>query len=45
MIATALFALPSLQAAVKSGNFGPLRFSEKGTFQISIFEDLHFGES
>ncbi|RMZ13233.1 hypothetical protein D0860_02654 [Hortaea werneckii] len=23
----------------------PLRFSEDGTFQISIFEDLHFGEN
>jgi hypothetical protein len=22
----------------------PLRFTESGTFQISIFEDLHFGE-
>lgn len=26
-------------------SFGPLRFSDDGTFQISIFEDLHFGES
>jgi hypothetical protein len=23
----------------------PLRFEQDGTFQISIFEDLHFGES
>lgn len=23
----------------------PLRFTKDGTFQISIFEDLHFGES
>lgn len=23
----------------------PLRFTSDGTFQISIFEDLHFGES
>jgi hypothetical protein len=22
----------------------PLQFTENGTFQISIFEDLHFGE-
>jgi hypothetical protein len=22
----------------------PLRFTDNGTFQISIFEDLHFGE-
>jgi hypothetical protein len=26
-------------------DFGPLRFSPAGTFHISIFEDLHFGES
>ena len=25
--------------------FGPLQFQPDGTFQISIFEDLHFGES
>lgn len=25
--------------------FGPLTFNSDGTFQISIFEDLHFGES
>jgi len=24
---------------------GPLRFTPTGTFHISIFEDLHFGES
>ena len=23
----------------------PLRFTRDGTFQISVFEDLHFGES
>ena len=26
-------------------SFGPLQFNEDGTFQISILEDLHFGES
>lgn len=25
--------------------FGPLRFKADGTFQLAIFEDLHFGES
>jgi hypothetical protein len=25
--------------------FGPLQFQSDGTFQLSIFEDLHFGES
>ncbi|GAB1318196.1 Inactive purple acid phosphatase 16 [Madurella fahalii] len=26
-------------------DFGPLRFNSDGTFQICIFEDLHFGEN
>jgi hypothetical protein len=25
--------------------YKPLTFTENGTFQISVFEDLHFGES
>jgi hypothetical protein len=25
--------------------FGPLRFKPDGSFQLAIFEDLHFGES
>lgn len=44
---------PSLQAVLptrcaisnSSSSFGPLKFREDGTFQISVFEDLHFGES
>ncbi|KAH9909586.1 Metallo-dependent phosphatase [Xylariomycetidae sp. FL2044] len=28
-----------------SGPFGPLRLRPDGSFQISIFEDLHFGEN
>jgi hypothetical protein len=44
LIATTFFALPSMEAAVPQ-RFIPLRFSHDGTFQISIFEDLHFGES
>lgn len=28
-----------------SDPFGPLTFRADGTFQISVFEDLHFGES
>ncbi|KAJ5646955.1 hypothetical protein N7490_003327 [Penicillium lividum] len=40
----ALFALPSLQKAV-SKSFSPLKFAKDGTFQISILEDLHFGEN
>lgn len=45
------FIVPSLQAAFPkrstngSNSFGPLRFMRDGTFQIAIFEDLHFGES
>jgi hypothetical protein len=47
-----VFAVPSLQIVLprkyvnsSSTSFGPLQFSDDGTFQISIFEDLHFGES
>ncbi|KAJ0119667.1 calcineurin-like phosphoesterase [Diaporthe amygdali] len=44
---------PSLQAVLpaifpahtSSDIFGPLKFRDDGTFQISIFEDLHFGEN
>ncbi|KAF4122834.1 hypothetical protein GMORB2_7141 [Geosmithia morbida] len=28
-----------------TGQFGPLRFHDDGSFHISIFEDLHFGEN
>lgn len=38
--------LPTRYATSNSGSsFGPLKFREDGTFQLSIFEDLHFGES
>ncbi|KAK3686992.1 hypothetical protein LTR37_019244 [Vermiconidia calcicola] len=33
------------QTAVGNGGLGPLKFTSNGTFQISIFEDLHFGEN
>jgi hypothetical protein len=44
---------PSLEAVLPKrfgssnggGQLGPLKFQQDGTFQISIFEDLHFGES
>ena len=29
----------------KSQRLKPLTFTENGSFQISVFEDLHFGES
>lgn len=29
----------------RNESFGALKFAEDGTFQLSIFEDLHFGES
>ncbi|RYP11885.1 hypothetical protein DL767_011288 [Monosporascus sp. MG133] len=44
-------AVVPLEAAVakryanSSNAFGPLTFKVDGTFQISIFEDLHFGEN
>lgn len=44
LAAVALFAAPSLQSAIGK-TVAPLRFSKNGTFQISILEDLHFGES
>lgn len=28
----------------RASSFAPLRFNSDGTFQISIFNDLHFGE-
>ncbi|KAI1487797.1 Metallo-dependent phosphatase-like protein [Biscogniauxia mediterranea] len=31
--------------AINSSQSAPLTFNEDGTFQISIFEDLHFGEN
>ena len=38
--------LPIKKRQYGYGNFfAPLRFTSNGTFQISIFEDLHFGES
>lgn len=36
-------AAPAL-ALAKSQRQRPLTFSEDGTFQIAIFEDLHYGE-
>lgn len=45
-VASMLDAKPLAKKVVNSTNpFGPLTFSSDGTFQISIFEDLHFGES
>ena len=49
-----LLGLLSIAAVLPASNakyynssqpFGPLKFQADGTFQISIFEDLHFGES
>ncbi len=50
MLSVAFVALLQLCAAAslparKRQDFGPLRFDDDGTFQLSIFEDLHFGES
>ncbi|KAI2780227.1 Metallo-dependent phosphatase [Daldinia loculata] len=39
-------AKPLAKISVNStGSLGPLTFKSDGTFQISIFEDLHFGEN
>lgn len=49
LLCAALFALLALSAPVRSGGYNntlpPLKFTEDGRFQISIFEDLHFGEN
>ncbi|KAK4120733.1 Metallo-dependent phosphatase [Parathielavia appendiculata] len=37
--------LGSQTRSPESHKFGPLRFRPDGTFHISIFEDLHFGEN
>lgn len=38
-----LFAVAALSAFVVEAA-KPLKFSADGTFQISVFEDLHFGD-
>lgn len=40
----ALSQQATLPRAVDNDNLPPLVFNENGTFQISIFADLHFGE-
>ena len=44
LLTTLTFSLP-LGQDHGGGAETPLRFSRDGTFQISIFEDLHFGEN
>ncbi|KAK4463570.1 hypothetical protein QBC42DRAFT_265528 [Cladorrhinum samala] len=36
---------PLLETPNSKHPFGPLRFHKDGTFHVSIFEDLHFGEN
>lgn len=43
VLASLTFAAPS--AVRGPWRFQPLRFTRDGTFHISIFEDLHFGEN
>ncbi|KAI7590558.1 hypothetical protein KC316_g3321, partial [Hortaea werneckii] len=43
-LTTLTYSLP-LGKDHHGGDETPLRFSKDGTFQISIFEDLHFGEN
>lgn len=48
VIALAILSFGGLVSndSVQDGDLAaPLRFTSSGTFQISIFEDLHFGES
>lgn len=39
-------ASSALASAVNNNSQGPppLKFNEDGTFQINVFEDLHFGD-
>jgi hypothetical protein len=39
-----VLALPVADETQWSFNTRPLRFTKRGTFQISVFEDLHYGE-
>lgn len=48
LIVVTLFAVWTLAGVIPPGNRTlrePLRFAKDGSFQISVFEDLHFGES
>lgn len=50
LIAVSFFAVLTFGAALPQWNWSwgsqkALRFTRSGTFQIAIFEDLHFGES
>jgi hypothetical protein len=45
LIAARISALPTItEPQWPLPNTQPLRFTENGIFQISIFEDLHYGE-
>lgn len=44
-LSTAVLPLEAKIFHNSSNAFGPLKFQPDGTFQISVFEDLHFGES
>lgn len=47
-ILTTVWLMVNVAIALPAGRESsqtPLRFTDEGTFQISIFEDLHFGES
>lgn len=45
MLLAAILALLALARDTPGRAFDALKFQSDGTFQISIFEDLHFGES
>lgn len=42
---TLLLMSPLLSVDAFSSRYKPLTFTKNGTFQISVFEDLHFGEA
>jgi len=46
LLTTALFLLPLLHSSSAFPTLQqPLRFTRDGTFQVCVFEDLHFGEA
>lgn len=46
LLITIISLLPSLHSASALPSFRqPLRFAKDGTFQVCVFEDLHFGEA
>lgn len=44
MVASLVLGLSFIAAATARAVNQPLRFTQEGTFQLSVFSDLHYGE-